>query len=340
MDDLETLLAVREDVDPSPAVRDAHRHDLRAEIDSAIGGETSDGTRAIRSRQKWLLVAGAAVAACVVVIASLAIAEGGGGGTTKVATRPRTNHPLERPTTIPGICGPSLPINVSAPAGFAGPTPGPSAMNTVSPDPSRFVEHWESPTGSIDVLWPPDPDIPGPDPTRPFNQDAASSATPGAPDANGNYLTAYYAPAGSNTLTQCQAVQIEIRAPSPTDRDLIFQQVLTALVGKPALISGTDNVETLPTAIACRAPAGTPAPPNQTGTGDGTSFPSSDEALRAFVGTKPSVPQAGYRELDLTDGTIAFAAPAIPTGTGYVVVVHVVPADNGWLINSWETSGC
>jgi len=50
------------------------------------------------------------------------------------------------------------------------------------------------------------------------------------------------------------------------------------------------------------------------------------------------LPTAGYLEMLFGDGSIFFGTSGFENVFG--VVVHVIPFDDGWTLESWETSGC
>jgi hypothetical protein len=57
------------------------------------------------------------------------------------------------------------------------------------------------------------------------------------------------------------------------------------------------------------------------------------------VDGNPGLITSGYQQLDLADGTIAYAAP-VDTRDGYVTVIHLSPSEHGWTVDSWDTSAC
>jgi hypothetical protein len=275
----------------------------------------------------------------VVLVANFLASDDGG---PRVLTPPRQPSPtVTQPAA--GICGAQLALDLRVPDGFTGPTIGPRQPTATTPSPDQFVEHWTLATGTIELRWPPDTDaiVPLLDPGTPAASGTivGGATVVGPPDSRGSYLTRTFVAVGPHDRAECQLAQIDILNTDPQQRDLSFEKFLEVNAPVQPLITGSQPADTVPPAITCRAPAGTPAPPNIGGQVNEATFPTPEEALDAFVHEPPGRIESGYQRLDLPDGTIAYAAPVI-TGDGFVTVIHMKRDQQGWTVDSWDSSAC
>jgi hypothetical protein len=336
MDELELLARRRPQLSPEASTVERHRAQLRAAI--AASSDSNEAMARHRPRRRWL------VAAAVV---GIAVAAAGAWLVTASSTAPRdrVSAPPPSPSSLPpvasasGICGESLPVRIVAPPGFVGPIPGPSQDATVPPAADQLVEHWTSPTGSIEVRWPLDADgiiVPSAE-THPGS---AGVIRAGGPDDHGFYVARLYFDAPPHQLRQCQVVQVIVRDPDPARAEGTYQFILEhAFDVDRRLVTDTTTVDKAPSAITCAVPAGTPPSPNRGGPANTPNYPTPIDALHAFVAADETLPQFGYTELQLPDRTTAYGAPA-PSGAGFVIVIHLAHAESGWSVDWWDASGC
>jgi hypothetical protein len=225
------------------------------------------------------------------------------------------------------------------PPEFAGPIPGPSEDATVAAAADQLVEHWTSPTGSIEVRWPFDNDgiiVPSAE-TRPGSVSGGRAL---GPDEHGFYVARLYFDAPPHQFRQCQVVQVVVRDRDPAHADSTFQFILDhAADDYGRLVTNTATVDATPSAITCAVPAGSPPSPNRGGPVSTASYPTPSDALQAFVAADPTLHRFGYTELHLPDGTTGYGAPA-PGGDGFVIVIHLADTESGWTVDWWDASGC
>jgi hypothetical protein len=330
---------------------DARLRDLAsALVDEAPGAPPlPEGRQPSRDvRRKRLLVAATVAAAVALIVVGAVILFASGDDRSGVAVRapsPTQATPLPPVVTPSGICGAALPVRVVAPPDFVGPMPGPGPDSTVDASPEQFVEHWTSLQGSVEVRWPPDADGILAAPSAEAQRGGASVASIGPPDADGHYVRHIYFNAPPHQVRWCQVVQVDVRDSDPARADTIVEYILgNAYDIDRRLVANSATADAAPAAITCPVPAGTPASPNRGGTVTTPTYPTPTDALNAFVTADPTLPQFGYTELTLPDGSTAYGAPK-PTSDGFahgvfVTVIHVSRNEGGWAVDWWDGSGC
>ena len=88
-----------------------------------------------------------------------------------------------------------------------------------------------------------------------------------------------------------------------------------------------------------------PTVPNRHGSVTGMApQPNGGQALAVFLygldgSTPPFDAGRGYLRLVTPSGKVAFAKEFVP-GPGYVAIVRMAQLDGGWVVDSWQVSGC
>lgn len=80
--------------------------------------------------------------------------------------------------------------------------------------------------------------------------------------------------------------------------------------------------------------------PNETGTVNLGVVDTATDALVDFIRDKTHWYPEGYTQFNLPDGNIVFGYPFESDPTLSVINVWVVQSDNGWQVDSWESSAC
>ena len=237
-------------------------------------------------------------------------------------------------------CGEVLPVQLGTIEGFDGPHPGPGPHALTPPAPGQLVDHWTSPTGSIEIRWPVDADA-GVVITEPGQTGSGTTGVAQAPDANGYYLQRTTMRVGPETPLSCRLVQIDVRDVDSARADATTLLVRRTLVPPaPLIISSKSHVGVVPSAIECATPPGVAPVPKRGGTTQQPAFATPAEALRAFLATQPTLASTGYIEWLLPDGTRAYLLPA-PASTGYVTVIRAAQTPAGrWTVTNYDASGC
>jgi hypothetical protein len=336
MDELEILSRSRPELSPEASTVERHRAQLRAAI--AASSDSSGTVVRHRPRRRWLVAA--AVVGIVVVAVGVWLVSA-----SSTAPRDRVSAPASSVSSLPpvasakGICGESVPVRIMVPPEFVGPTPGLAADATVTATDDQLVEHWTSPTGSIEIRWPFDVnERVFPDATTPPGSATVHNAV--SPDINGRYRRTIYFGIEPQQFLRCQVVQVDVRDIDATQADSTVEYIFEhAPDVDRRFVTNEATVDTTPSAIACAVPAGSPPSPNRGGTVTTSSYPTPRDALQAFVASDATLHPFGYTELHLPDGTTAFGAPA-PGGEGFVIVIHVTGTESGWSVDWWDTSGC
>lgn len=233
-------------------------------------------------------------------------------------------------------CGDELPITVPVPDGYEGPTLGPSADGTDPVESGQHVVHWTSSTGSIEVRWPAD-------------ADAAVWGTRNIRDIgdviqqdDGTWRQTMGQPATGVTEAGCTHMQVTVFDQTRTGLDATTEPLFSGPylpVGTP-LVAQSRPADSLPSAIACNAPAGVSTPPNQGGQADSAPAETAEEALAEFLEDHRTLLAAGYIALHLPDGSIAYVQPAPDDDSAYITVIHVTETTSGWQVDSWDATGC
>lgn len=322
-----------------------------------------------RPRRRPRLLLAAAAAVTLLLAAAVNQARPDGHRQTVTASEPPAGpapEPAGRPRSEPR-CGTDLPLTVAAPAGYDGPHPGPGGDVATAPEGDQHVLHWAAPTGTIEVRWPADPA------ERSIHGEAAPKSGSGTGEGVMVSLTtketltasgrvARHLVADSHPAAEgCDVMSVTIsdadaaRAGDATDH--VYLHLFDGGQSQP-LVVGSRPAEMAPKAGRCRVPAGIRQTPKRgSQVADGGGYPTPAAALEGFLGgpsaprhdaelpsgkTHPQVSIAtrGYEELTLPDGSVAYGYRPTPTGDFYATVIRVRPADAGWAVTAWESSGC
>jgi hypothetical protein len=336
MDELDILAHSRPELSPGASTVERHRAQLRAAM--AASSVSGEAVARHRPRQRWL-VAAAVVGLVVVAVGAWLVTGSSTSPRDRVSAAPSSVSSLPPVASTTGICGESIPARIITPPEYAGPIPGPSEDATVAATADQLVEHWTSPTGSIEVRWPFDNDgiiVPSAE-THPGR---VSGGREGGPDEHGFYVARLYFDAPPHQFRQCQIVQVVVRDRDPAHADSTFQFILDrASDDYGRLVTNTATVDATPSAITCAVPADSPPSPNRGGPVSTASYPTPSDALQSFVTAHTTLHRFGYTELQLPDGTMGYGAPA-PSGDGFVIVIHLAHDDTGWSVDWWDESGC
>lgn len=248
---------------------------------------------------------------------------------------PATSEPPS-PSPVEAACGDELPGTVPVPDGYGGPTIGASPDRVDPVETGQLVVHWTSATGTIEVRWPAD-------------ADAAVWGTHNTGDIgnvvqqdDGTWTQTMALPAAGVTETGCTHMQVtvfnETRAGLDATAEPLFSGPYLPL--DTPLVAESRAANSLPSALACNAPASVSTPPNQGGETDSTPAHTPEEALSAFLDEHRTLLPAEYTALHLPDGSIAYVQPAPQRDDAYITVIHVTQSEAGWHVDSWDASGC
>jgi hypothetical protein len=352
MDELEWLRKNSPPTAPSRDVTQSHRTQLRA----AIASEGADGPRPrrprrrLRSRHRVLVTTVVVLALCAVGAGVVALTSSGGddggpvgapaaSGATSTATAP----------TCPG----ALPADFAIPTGFTGAVAGPAPESSDPVAPGQQVSYSSSSAGKtrFEIRWPADSPVQKqfaytPAQQRPGDKtSSASSDTKATIDANGiaRRRSVFTFP---GQVTQCQTVEVTVYG---TNADVV-NSLSDAFMRAPyrssePLVTTTGAAASTPAVAACEgatqpstSASATPAVATVDGKGDGQAFTKPADALADFLATRPDLVQHGYAQLQLPDGSIAYAKEVRPSIV--VTAVHVVSANDTWTVSDWSASGC
>lgn len=327
------------------------------EVAGVVGRPVTIHPAVPRVQRRWPALAAGAAAAIVIGALALAVATGDdeSGVTTASTGEPSATPPVQGSDPAPLTCGTDIPATIEVPGAVGGPVPGPSPSATDSVDPGQLVVHWTRPGATVEVRWPAsDPPVYDLDaPTSSGGASATRSATEVEIFAQGSD-PADPPPSVRPTADviidisgrvppsdACSTLDVRINADSIV-RTGINLAHLDQSVDLTALITAKHAVDAPPDApVECNAPAGMDVPPNRSGSGPYQAQPSPAEALAQFLATPDgaSLSTGGYTELVEADGTITYAVP-LEAGAGYVMLISVVPSDEGWVVETWQASGC
>jgi hypothetical protein len=291
-------------------------------------------------RRRPLLIAACLTAAVALVAAVLAVARSEPSRvSTPIATTPGiTEPPVVAPAPV-SACGSDLPIALGRLDGFNGPAPGPGAHSVTPAADDQLVYHWTSATGSIEVRWPIDANA-GIVITEPGPTGSGSTSAQQSPDTNGFYLHRTVVRAGPESPLSCRLVQIDVRDTDSARAEANTTLVYRTMFPSPPLITGSENHDEIPTAVACATPPGVEPTPNRGGPVNRAAFPTPEDALEDFIATEPTLAQHGYTEWRASNGRHVYVQ-AQPGGDGYVTVIHVATTPDGnWTVVAFDASGC
>lgn len=373
MDEIRQLQALRPDDEPEAEVAARHRAQLRAAMAQASEARSAPvlpaqpqpavdlrpadgGIR--RGRGRRSLVIAAAAAAVLVVAGGLTLARASDDdAVVDIGTvPPTTSAALTVPTTVlapadpagdESRCGEELPAGVQPPDVLGPRRTGPATESTVPVEPGQYAAHWTDGTTTVEVRWPADREL--------------VAGTPQVQDALGQGMVqvATLRSGGAaakewvrvisldDVSPECSVIQFTVYDGGDGRGASMFQQFVDP-EGDGPLVASTVDALIPPVVMECQGPADL-AGPNKYGSVDGAQVHGSPEAALADFfagdGTPPAevdratLPQGGYTQFLLADGTVGFAWETSPAGS-YSVLITVVPVGDGWSIVAIETSGC
>jgi hypothetical protein len=240
-------------------------------------------------------------------------------------------------------CGSELPRPLAIPQGHNGPHARGISDAPTPPSATQLVQSWTATTGDIEVRWPADPPLaasfPPQDPPAP-SPAAVGAVTPNSLEQapSGRFFN-YIVFSLRDQQPDCQTLQVSVfDTDGATVVAAINEMRQTPFASSLPLIAGSRTVDAAPGVVACRTPPGVSSP-NRGGpiTGAG-SHPTPAAALQGFVESDPTLPRNSYQELQLPDGSIAYAWQN-PAGD-WVIVIHVTPTSGTWTVDNWNASGC
>jgi hypothetical protein len=335
----------------------AHDHDLAAaDLTDDVARQVQLGSarREPRPRRRpgWLAIA-AVVLAVGGAAATLVLVHGGEQGQITAATEPST-APTQPQLVCPGLAPVSassgfgggaedgrpapvvLPVTVSLPPGFDGPADGPSPGMSAPWAGGQLVQHWTSPTGSVELRWPSDragafaEGLPGHSGTANATWTLRGTQTVGQPE---EVIVAYLA----DESPPCNVLDVIVRSDDRGAVTALAADIEAGLFAedRPTLVIRSEDAPGLPGADGCR---GGTRIPNQGGPVELPPQPTARDALRAFLDQHESLATGGYIETGLPDGSIAYRYEPEP---GFVAtVIHVAERDGGWSAIAWDAAGC
>ena len=310
-----------------------------------------------RTSRRWARPAVAAAAAVVVLAGGLFAA----GRLTRddgqtVAGTPPGPDATQDPDAPPDSgtppdpatnCGSELPFALPVPDGFEGPVPGPVTTEMEGNDFWNGIAlRWQGEGGTIDVHWPGYPPI---DPAS-YNQPGGEPVKPQLIEgeivpANGQAsqtLDAYADDLGGGA---CFGFTVTVTTPEEASTAAVMDHVEVGLLGpdgvlpgpREPLVASETSADALPSASPCEGGS----TPVVSGTGEGQSaHPSPDEALHVYLATRTSITIDGYERVALPDGSYGYVARQELDPNFILLVVHVQQSEDGWVVASWESSGC
>ena len=238
------------------------------------------------------------------------------------------------------VCGTELPLDFAIPEGFQGPVRA-KADDGPPLELGQLSLLWTAPDAVIELRWPADAAVrahvvemaPGPP------NDSVGVSYP--PDISRTASGTAFLTLGIDKNDQpigCQVLQLTVYGSDDPVRRTAAVLVDEPFVRDKRLITRSEDVATIPSAVACRTPPGVESP-NRGGAVVSVAQPSPQDALAAFVATDARIPRDGYVQLDLSDGTFAFGHRD-PDDEQWVTVIHVAPVPGGWTVDHWDASGC
>jgi hypothetical protein len=257
------------------------------------------------------------------------------------ATNPPTTAPIPTPTPTTFTCGTTLPLELSVPAGYAGPITGPAPAADQPVEPGQFVQHWTSGATTFETRWPGLGSpfaVPG---GTPGSVSGASSL--GSRTASGTpFGRAYYAFGGQPA--DCYVLQVSIYGVDDTtvatEMEAFWRRPFD--VPEVPLVAQTVTVDQAPAARPCQTPPGVLSPNEGGAVTSEVTHPTSVDALIAFLATRPQSTLRGFIEMHLPDSDVVYAMPTpnLEDDDAYVTVIHVRHDSDGWRVDSWDQSGC
>lgn len=305
----------------------------------------------------------AAAAALVVAVGGVLVMAGDAGDSeepTDAASASNVADEGQGQAPGPGegnyTCGAEVPVDIPVPEGYSGPTEGPGPDSLTEPADGQLVAHWTSDHGSIEVMWPPPAEAPveavvgepGGGATGVLMVEDSSVVAPSGREAKGLYAV-------SETFGEgpCTTLAITIAHDDATQLGQTALAVHNDLFGRRPLVASSVSVEEEPEVIPCDVRDGEDLPLYAGGPVDDLgSFSNSEEAMQAFLESQRVVerdpffevemehsylPESGYTEMSLPDGSISYA---YETEDGVTVLVHTVETGDGWTVDRWRESGC
>ncbi len=112
---------------------------------------------------------------------------------------------------------------------------------------------------------------------------------------------------------------------------------LEAAIAGSTVVARTEDITEAPVVVQC---TGGDDYPNETGTVNLGVVDTATDALVDFIRDKTHWYPEGYTQFNLPDGNIVFGYPFESDPTLSVINVWVVQSDNGWQVDSWESSAC
>ncbi|MGH9184867.1 MAG: hypothetical protein ACRD0U_03455 [Acidimicrobiales bacterium] len=336
-----------------------------------------DQVSTTRRRRSGRVVAGAAAAGIVLIVGvALAAHRTRGLDDQQVTassgeTGDRTmSQPLGEGASA---CGSELPFSVPVPDGYAGPIDGTSGDSVTPSAADQLVRHWTDGSGTIEVRWPADAsndafsdggvvvsptgealDTPGYGETTATADAALTRVILSLPQAERTVLASIFPFRVGDGA--CQALQVTIAGRDAFHAREIASQLWARLFAPDGplagpvvpLVTSSTSAGAAPVAGRCEDPsvANKGGPVTDLG-----SYAAAADALRAFITTQtmtttdpfgfeisqPTIADAGYTEITLPDGSIAYANQA----QDFVgAVIHAAQVDGGWTVDHWDGSGC
>jgi hypothetical protein len=378
MDDIRQLQALRPEIAPEPEIVDRHRDQLRrsmraigddaprvgaAAVDSPtapavelVAASGLDAPNHPATRRRWPAIAAAAAVVAALVGGLAVVRSDDDDAVVDVGTVPSTTDAAiaasTTPTTAassPGayLCGEALPAVVHPPADLGEPIEAAAPQSADAAGAGQRVIHWTDGSRTVEVRWPAGSVLldGGPVPTR--GGAGITVATIDVPATATGAITKVAVISGFDAAPDaCRTLQVSTFAVEgaalPPIEDII------GLTEDQPLVVDTVVAESAPDVGQCQGPPDLAGPNKQGPVTGGTIHGSPEEALAAFFageGTLPAtidrgtLPQGGYTQFRLADGTVGFAWESAPPGF-YSVLISVVPAGDGWSVTAIETSGC
>lgn len=294
----------------------------------------------------------AAVATLLVGLSALlAVSHVRSTGTTDLSAAASTDAILAPPVQQLA-CGDRTPMEVAVPLRFLGPISAPSGHAIRQPALGQLVLTWASATGHVEVRWPADAH------NNPFIGDQGGADTDETRTGNGvlGAISPTAEPAGNGRLARhmifllpttqsdnCNTIQISVQDTDLARVDSAVEEIeRQPFQSSVPLVVGQESPRAMPSVVPCSTPAGSPPSANRGAelTGPARASATPDAALAAFLSESPSLLQRGWVMLSLPDGSVAYGNSGYGGQPGYVTVVHMGAAPDGWTARSWEASGC
>jgi hypothetical protein len=238
------------------------------------------------------------------------------------------------------------------PDGMSGPVDGPAPGASPRVDGGQLVVHYLVPGGAVEVRWPPD---------RPAGDAGGGDSIP--IDDGGPGGAVARASLATGVPGACESVEVSWWGEAPADLanaaaldrwpggdpfaraaralyTMLTPEGTGQLVAPRAASSAgaADGSGPVPPVLPCEEAV----PPVISGTsGALPPQPDPESALRAWLDSAAptEILRSGYERVDVAADLVAFARP-VDSGDGYVTVAVVTPSDDGWVVSSWEASGC